>query len=71
MPKMKTRKCAAKRVKKTGTGKYRRNKAGARHILTKKSSKRKSRLRKDGEEQPTEMSRINSALPYGKKKKKK
>ena len=71
MPKMKTRKCAAKRVKKTGTGKYRRNKAGLRHILTKKSSKRKSRLGKDGEVKSTEMSRINSALPYAKKKKKK
>lgn len=71
MPKMKTRKCAAKRVKKTGTGKYRRNKAGSRHILTKKNSKRKARLRKDGEVLSTEMNRINSCLPYAKKKKKK
>jgi large subunit ribosomal protein L35 len=71
MPKMKTRKCVAKRLKKTGTGKYRRNKAGLRHILTKKSSKRKARLRKDGEIQSTEMSRVTSSLPYAKKKKKK
>lgn len=70
MPKMKTRKCVAKRVKKTGTGKYRHSKAGSRHILTKKSSKRKSRLRKDGEIQPTEMNRIKQSLPYAKKKKK-
>lgn len=65
MPKLKTRKCAAKRLKRTGTGKYRHNKAGSRHILTKKSSKRKRRLRKDGEVKSTEMRRIKAALPYG------
>ncbi len=65
MPKMKTRKCAAKRLKKTGTGKYRHNKAGGRHIMTKKSSKRKRRLRQDGEVKATENSRIKAALPYG------
>jgi large subunit ribosomal protein L35 len=36
MPKMKTRKCAAKRLKRTGTGKYRYAKAGRRHIQSKK-----------------------------------
>ena len=46
MPKMKTNRSAAKRFKKTGTGKYRRNKAYASHILTKKSPKRKRKLRK-------------------------
>ncbi len=45
MPKMKTRRCAAKRFKKTGTGKIVRHQCGARHILTKKSKKRKRRLR--------------------------
>ncbi len=65
MPKMKTRKCAAKRLKQTGTGKYRHNKAGSRHILTKKSAKRKLRLRKDGEVKSTEIGRIKSSLPYG------
>lgn len=65
MPKMKTRKCAAKRLKKTGTGKYRRNKAGSRHILTKKSAKRKRRLGQDGEVKSSENSRIKAALPYG------
>ena len=67
MPKQKTRKCAAKRVKKTGTGKYRRNKAGSRHILTKKSSKQKRRLGQDGEVRKSEMKRIKAALPYAKK----
>jgi large subunit ribosomal protein L35 len=65
MPKMKTRKCAAKRLKMTGTGKYRHNKAGGRHILTSKSSKRKRRLGQDGAVKKTEMSRIKAALPYG------
>ncbi|NOZ08144.1 MAG: 50S ribosomal protein L35 [FCB group bacterium] len=45
MPKMKTRRCAAKRFRKTGSGKIVRNQCGARHILTKKSRKRKRRLR--------------------------
>jgi len=65
MPKLKTRKCAAKRLKKTGTGKYRHYKAGSRHILTKKNAKRKRRLRKDGEVKSTEIKRIKAALPYG------
>ena len=65
MPKMKTRKCAAKRLKQTGTGKFRRNRAGARHILTKKSSKRKRHLGQSTEVKATEMSRIRAALPYG------
>ena len=47
MPKMKTSRAAAKRFKKTGTGKLVRNKAYKSHILTKKSTKRKRNLRKD------------------------
>ena len=39
MPKLKTNKAAAKRFKKTGTGKLVRNKAYKSHILTKKSTK--------------------------------
>ena len=46
MPKMKTSRAAAKRFKKTGTGKLIRNKAYKSHILTKKSTKRKRNLRK-------------------------
>jgi len=45
MPKMKTRKAATKRFGLTGTGKVRRNKAFANHILTKKSPKRKRNFR--------------------------
>lgn len=45
MPKMKTNRAAAKRLRKTGTGKVRRFRANKSHILTKKSTKRKRRLR--------------------------
>ena len=47
MPKMKTKKSAAKRFRKTGSGKLVYNQSGNRHLSTKKSSKRKRRLRKD------------------------
>ena len=46
MPKLKTKRAAAKRFKKTGTGELKRNKAYKSHILTKKSTKRKRNLRK-------------------------
>ncbi len=46
MPKMKTHRGAAKRFKKTGTGKIKRMRRNKQHILTKKSPKRKRRLRK-------------------------
>ena len=48
MPKVKTHKGAAKRFKVTGSGKVRRYKAFKSHILTKKTSKRKRRLRQGG-----------------------
>jgi large subunit ribosomal protein L35 len=46
MPKQKTNRSAAKRFSRTGSGKYKRNKAYHSHILTKKSPKRKRNLRK-------------------------
>ena len=45
MPKLKTHRGAAKRVKRTATGKFKRHHAYASHILSKKSRKRKRRLR--------------------------
>jgi large subunit ribosomal protein L35 len=45
MPKMKTNRGAAKRFKKTGTGKFVFTKSHANHILTKKTTKRKRALR--------------------------
>ena len=38
MPKMKTRRCAAKRFSTTGTGKFKRRRQNLRHILTKKGA---------------------------------
>ncbi|HEY5133223.1 MAG TPA: 50S ribosomal protein L35 [Candidatus Krumholzibacteriaceae bacterium] len=46
MPKIKTNRAAHKRFRVTGTGKIKRTKAYASHILTKKTSKRKRGLRK-------------------------
>jgi len=46
VPKLKTHRGAAKRFKLTGTGKVRRRHASMNHILTKKTRKRKRRLRK-------------------------
>ena len=65
MPKMKTRKSAAKRFHRTGTGKIKYKKQGLRHILTKKSSKRKRNLRKTGTLSPVEAKRVNKMLPNG------
>lgn len=65
MPKMKTRKAAAKRFKQTGTGKFMHNRANKRHILTKKSSSRKRRLGHAKEIKGTEISRMRSCFPYG------
>ena len=65
MPKLKTRKCAAKRLKQTGTGKYRHNQAGARHLMSTKNAKRRRRLRQDGAVSAAERKRIKVALPYG------
>ena len=45
MPKMKTHRGAAKRFRRTGTGKLRRRRANKNHILEKKSPKRKRQLR--------------------------
>ena len=65
MPKLKTRKCAAKRLTQTGTGKFRHNKAGARHLMSSKNAKRRRRLRQDGAVSHAEKRRIQVALPYG------
>lgn len=64
MPKMKTKRAAAKRVKKTGTGKLVRFKAYKSHILTKKSSKRKRNLRKSTVVSTSDMKRVANLVPY-------
>ncbi len=65
MPKMKTRKAAAKRFKQTGTGKFMHNRAGARHLMTGKGSTRKRRLSQATEIKSTELSRMKACFPYG------
>ena len=65
MPKMKTRKAAAKRFKQTATGKSMHNRAGGRHIPTKKSATRKRRLGQPAEIKSTELSRMKACFPYG------
>ena len=64
MPKIKTKRGAAKRFKKTGTGKIVRNKANSSHILTKKSTKRKRNLRKSGMVDSTNKKGISQLIPY-------
>ncbi|MBE0449225.1 MAG: 50S ribosomal protein L35 [Clostridia bacterium] len=64
MPKMKTHRGAAKRVKKTGGGKLKRSKAYTSHILTKKSSKRKRGLRQSTVVSVSDMKRVRTLLPY-------
>jgi len=65
MPKMKTKRAAAKRFKTTGTGKLVRNKAYKSHILTKKSPKRKRNLRKATVLDETNVRNMKKVLPYG------
>ena len=64
MQKLKTSRAAAKRFKKTGSGKLVRNKAYRRHILTKKSTKRKRNLRKDIVVDATNSKVMKKILPY-------
>ncbi len=63
MPKMKTHRGAAKRFKKTGTGKIVRSRNNKQHILTKKTTKRKRRLRRDTLVDPVDEKRIKQLLP--------
>jgi len=64
MPKMKTHRGAAKRFKKTGTGKIKRQKAFKRHLLESKSSGRKAGLSKSAIVSKGDAKRIESLLVY-------
>ena len=64
MPKLKTKRAAAKRFKVTGSGKLKRNKAFKSHILTKKSTKRKRNLRKATITDETNVKNMKKILPY-------
>lgn len=63
MPKMKSNRAAAKRFKRTGSGKLKRNKATAGHFLTKKTAKRKRRLRQPALVSKSDRKRIERLLP--------
>ena len=64
MPKLKTHKGAAKRFKKTGTGKIIRGHANARHILTSKPRARKRKLSQSVVADPADQAKLKSMLPY-------
>ncbi len=66
MPKMKSRSGAKKRFRPTGTGKFKRNKAYKRHILTKKTTTQKRKLRKGTTVDKTQEHQIRAMLPYAK-----
>ena len=65
MPKIKTNRAAAKRFKKTGTGKFVFSKSHAGHILTKKTTKRKRALRKSQIIDKTNRKALKLLLPNG------
>jgi large subunit ribosomal protein L35 len=64
VPKLKTNRGAAKRFKKTGTGKIKAKRAFARHILTKKSANRKRGLRTSKFIEKADTKEIKALIPY-------
>ena len=65
MPKIKTCRAAAKRFKKTGSGKFKFRKSDSSHILTKKTTKRKRSYRMDQMVDKTNMKEVRRLLPNG------
>ena len=65
MPKIKTNRAAAKRFRKTGTGKFVFSKSHASHILTKKTTKRKRSLRKSRLSDKTNIKELRRLMPNG------
>jgi len=64
MPKMKTHRGAAKRLKKTGTGKFVHAKQGRRHFMSKRSRKRNRHLREEGVLTGGDEKRARQLVPY-------
>ncbi|MDE0825490.1 MAG: 50S ribosomal protein L35 [Akkermansiaceae bacterium] len=62
--KAKTRKAVAKRFKVTGTGKILRRKQGKRHLLQKKSRKRKRALGKAALVSAADLKNVRASLPF-------
>lgn len=65
MPKLKTKKAAAKRIWLTKTGKLKRFRVGTSHLLGHKSSKRRRRLRRPTLVSRSNLKMIRRLLPYG------
>ena len=64
MPKMKTKSGAAKRFKKTGSGRFKCKQAYLRHILTKKTTKRKRQLRAPNMVHESDIKSVVQMMPY-------
>ena len=64
MPKIKTNRGAAKRFKRTGNGGLKCGHSHRRHILTKKSTKRKRQLRATNSVHPSDLRMANRMIPY-------
>lgn len=64
MPKLKTHRGAAKRFKKTGTGKFTRASAFKRHLLTSKTSKSKRHMRAGAAVSDQDTPKLRRMLPY-------
>ncbi len=64
MPKQKTNRGAAKRFRKTASGAYRKKQSHARHILTKKTPKRKRGLRAPDLVHANDVAAVRKLLPY-------
>ncbi|MCG8428054.1 MAG: 50S ribosomal protein L35 [Chromatiales bacterium] len=64
MPKIKTNRGAAKRFKKTGSGAFKRGQSHRRHILTKKTTKRKRQLRSPMQVCGSDVAAARRMIPY-------
>ncbi len=64
MPKMKTNRAAAKRLRLTGKGRVRRGKAGLSHLMRGKSANRLRRLRKHDTVSDSHEARMKRLIPY-------
>jgi large subunit ribosomal protein L35 len=64
MPKMKTRRAAAKRYEVTGSGKIRRRRAGKNHLLQHKTARRKRSLSAKSEVSERDLYKVTRQCPY-------
>lgn len=64
MPKMKTKRAAAKRLRATGSGRVRRGTAGKQHIMRGKPANRLRRLKKNSMVSPQEEKNMKRLIPY-------